>query len=66
MLKQKIKELRAKKGLTQNQIALQMQIKPNTVAAWELGYSSPECSRIPLLCEILETTPNELFEYQKV
>jgi transcriptional regulator with XRE-family HTH domain len=64
MLKQKIKELRSKKGLTQAKLALQMQIKPNTVAAWELGYSSPECSRIPLLCEILDCTPNELFEFE--
>ncbi|CAN1508122.1 COG1476 Predicted transcriptional regulators [Spirosomataceae bacterium] len=64
MLKEKIKELRAKKGITQAKLALLMQIKPNTVAAWELGYSSPECSRIPLLCEILDTTPNELFGWE--
>lgn len=64
MLNTKIKELRSRKGLTQAKLALQMNLKASTVAAWELGYSSPECSRIPLLCEILETTPNELFEFE--
>ena len=52
---------RKEKKLTQEELASKLNISKNAVSKWERGLSLPDVSTMPLLCEILEITLNELF-----
>jgi transcriptional regulator with XRE-family HTH domain len=55
-----IKELRIKKGLTQDQLAAKLQLTPQAVSKWENGDSYPDLPIIGMLTEIFEVSMDEL------
>ena len=55
--------LRKEKGLSQEQLALEIGVSRQSISKWERGSSQPELSNIDKICEVLETTPNELMGY---
>lgn len=55
-----IQQLRKTKGLTQKQLAEQLNISFQAVSKWELGETLPDTSIILQLCEILETNADML------
>ena len=55
-----IQQLRKTKGLTQKQLAEQLNISFQAVSKWELGETLPDTSIILQLCEILETNVDML------
>lgn len=57
----KIKELRNKIGISQNELAKQLDVVQSTVSMWENGTNSPKTSMIPKLAEILQCSIDELF-----
>lgn len=57
----KIKELRNKIGLSQNELAKQLEVVQSTVSMWESGTNSPRMSMIPKLAKILQCSIDELF-----
>ncbi len=57
----KIKELREKKKLKQEDIAKELNIDRSTVAKWETGESTPRTDKLPILAKILDCTVNDLF-----
>ena len=59
-LGQLILQLRKEKGLTQQEIAAQLNISNKTVSKWETGKCMPDYSIIELLCKELKTTLAEL------
>ena len=57
-----ILQLRTEKGLTQKQVADQLNISNKTISKWETGKCMPDYSVIELLCKELEITVAELLD----
>lgn len=55
--------LRKKKGISQEQLALEIGVSRQAISKWETDTSQPELSNIKKICEVLEITPNELMGY---
>ena len=64
MFKEKLKETRKQKGLKQKEIAKMLNVVESCYANWEQGRTEPNIETIKKLCYILNTTPNELLEYE--
>lgn len=59
-IKNRIKELRVKKGLTQKQLAQLVNKSVTGLASWEQGLSEPSVNDIRALCEIFEVSADNL------
>lgn len=51
-LKLQVKELRELRGMTQKELADQMQVSFQTISKWENGVNMPDVTHIPRLAEI--------------
>lgn len=58
----KIKQLRCKAGLTQEQLATRLGVSAQTVSKWETFVTMPDISLLPLLAEEFGVTIDELFD----
>lgn len=56
MLEKKIKFLREKKGLSQNEIARMIGVSRYTVMNWESGKRNPDSEMLKIIAEVLETS----------
>ena len=61
-LGKKIKQLRLKTGLTQEQLAEKLGIGAQSVSKWENAVAMPDISALPLLAEIFGVTIDDLFD----
>ena len=61
-LGKKIKQLRFKAGLTQEQLAKKLGIGPQSVSKWENSVAMPDITALPLLAEIFGISIDELFD----
>ena len=61
-LGQKIRQLRYKAGLTQEQLAEKLGIGPQSVSKWENAASMPDISLLPLLAETFGVSIDDLFD----
>ena len=59
-LSERLKLLRKKKDLTQEQLADYMGVSPQAVSRWETGATSPDISALPMLADLFEITVDEL------
>jgi putative transcriptional regulator len=59
-------EARKKKGLTQEQLARQLNKRKTTISNWENGYCNPKLSDAFKVAELLDTDVNELFFGEEV
>ncbi len=57
-----LKELRAKKGLTQGQLAKAVGVSPGNVGDWETGKSKPGYNALAALTRIFEVSADYLLE----
>ena len=55
-----IKELRKKRGITQEELAARIDVHENTIRLWEKKIREPRLSDIAKLCEVLGCTESEL------
>ena len=58
----KIKQLRYKAGMTQEQLAAQLGISAQSVSKWETGVAMPDITLLPLLAESFGVSIDELFD----
>jgi len=58
----KIKQLRNKSGLTQEQLAKQLGISPQSVSKWENAIAMPDITLLPVLSGELGVSIDELFD----
>ena len=56
-----IKNLRQRAGLTQEELAVKMQITQQAVARWENENTAPSVDKLPQLARILGCTIDELY-----
>lgn len=56
-----IADLRKKKGITQEQLALALNISPQAVSKWETNTSQPDTQTLPLIADYFEVSIDYLF-----
>ena len=59
----KIRELRKKKGITQEVLASVLSVSPQAVSKWESGLTYPDMEMIPIIAGYFEVSLDILFEY---
>ncbi len=59
----KIRELRKKKGLTQEQLANALNLSAQAVSKWESETSYPDITMIPVLANFFDVTLDTLFDF---
>ena len=60
MLSENIKNLRKQKGLTQEELAVRLNVVRQTVSKWEKGISVPDAALLEKLADILDTNVSTL------
>lgn len=65
ILCENIRALRKARGLTQKELAEQLEISDKTVSRWESGVQLPEASLIPQLASVFGVTIDELYGVEK-
>ena len=60
MLKENIKQLRKSKGLSQEELAIKLNVVRQTISKWEQGLSVPDSEMLVLISEVLETPVSTL------
>ncbi len=58
--KDKLKEIRIEKGLTQNEVASLLGVSKSCYAGYEQGYREPDFKTLTKLCAILEVSSDTL------
>lgn len=61
----KIKELREQLGLSQVQLAKELNISPSTLCNWEIGRREPDAERIKQLAKYFKVTTDYLLSYNE-
>ena len=56
MLNENIRNLRKAKGISQEELAIKLNVVRQTVSKWEKGLSVPDSSMLVLLAEELDTS----------
>lgn len=64
MLYERIKLLRKKKGLSQEDLAVRLDVVRQTISKWEKGYSLPNAEMLTRLADVLDVSVNELLGTQ--
>ena len=59
----KIRELRKKKGITQDALANALSVSPQAVSKWENGIALPDIALTPSIASYFGVTMDELFEF---
>ena len=62
MLSENIKKIRKSKGLTQKDLALQLNVVRQTVSKWEQGLSVPDSEMLISLSKVFDVPVNVLLE----
>lgn len=57
-----LRYLRNKVGLSQENVAHEMQVSQQAIAKWENGDSMPRADKLPELARILNCTISDLFD----
>ncbi|MBQ8738277.1 MAG: helix-turn-helix transcriptional regulator [Clostridia bacterium] len=61
----KIKELRKRDGMTQEQLAEKLNLTPQTISRWETETAYPDIVTIPILANIFDVSIDTLMGYDK-
>lgn len=64
MFSENLKVLRHKKGLTQEALAIKLNVTRQTISKWEKGISVPDAEMLVQLAEILEVSISQLLGQQ--
>jgi len=60
MLKENIKTLRKAKGLSQEELAIELNVVRQTISKWEKGQSVPDAEMLVKLAEVFEVPVSQL------
>ena len=65
MLSERIKTLRKKKGMSQEELALKVHVVRQTISKWENALSVPDADELIHLAKALEVSVNSLLGMEK-
>ena len=57
-----IERMRKKKGISQAELAKQIDVAQSNVSQWETGKAFPSAEKLPMLSNILDCTIDDLFK----
>ena len=60
MLNENLKELRKSKGISQEELAVQLKVVRQTISKWEKGLSVPDADMLRRIAEIFEVSVSQL------
>ena len=60
MFQENLKELRKKKGYSQQELAIRLNVVRQTISKWEKGLSVPDADTLIKMAEVFEVPVNEL------
>ena len=60
MLSENIKTMRKAKGLSQQELAIRLNVVRQTISKWEQGLSVPDADMLIMLAEVLDTSVSTL------
>ena len=60
MLNENIKSLRKSKGITQDELAIRLNVVRQTISKWEKGLSVPDAEMLQRMADIFEVTVSQL------
>ena len=63
MLNENIKAIRKAKGLSQEELAIKLNVVRQTVSKWENGTTLPDVATLPLLASFFDVTVDEILGY---
>lgn len=61
----KLLELRKKKGLSQEEVAFELNVTRQTISKWETNQTTPDFDKIAPLCKLYEISTDELLTEKK-
>lgn len=61
---EKIKYLRKENNMTQEELAIKIQVSRQTISKWETGVVIPDIDHIVSLCKIFHVTTDDILDYQ--
>ena len=59
---EKLRQLRRKKGLSQEAVAKELGISRQAVSKWETDLAQPDLDNLKKICEILDISADELLD----
>jgi len=59
-LNENLRNLRKKKGLTQEQLAIHLTVSPQAISRWENGINCPDVTMLPIIANYYKITTDEL------
>lgn len=65
MLQENIKTIRKERGLTQEELAIRVNVVRQTVSKWEKGQSVPDADLLQRIADVLEVTVSQLLGEEK-
>ena len=65
MLKENIQTFRKERGLTQEELAIRLNVVRQTVSKWEKGLSVPDADLLQQIAEVLEVSVSQLLGEEK-
>ena len=65
MLQENIKNFRKERGLTQEELAIRVNVVRQTVSKWEKGQSVPDADLLQKIAEVLEVSVSQLLGQEK-
>ena len=65
MLQENIKNFRRERGLTQEELAIRVNVVRQTVSKWEKGLSVPDAELLQKIAEVLEVSVSQLLGQEK-
>ena len=65
MLQENIKNFRRERGLTQEELAIRVNVVRQTVSKWEKGVSVPDAELLQKIAEVLEVSVSQLLGQEK-
>jgi len=63
---ERLKELRAKKGISQRDIAKEIGISQNSYCLWEQGKTQPDLEKLIKLCQFFDVTVDYIVGYSDI
>lgn len=63
-LGKRIKEIRLQKNISQEFMAEKLDINPSNYSRIETGYSYPRSENLDKICEVLDVSPKDLFDFE--
>ena len=62
MIGKRLQSILTEKGMTQRELAVKMNLSPQTISLWVNDKSDPDLENFKLLAEIMEVSADELLE----